>query len=1604
MLEKGFRLTNVNRFSGPLTDSNTIDFFQWRMTYATLYASYLPGGYPIPSIDNLNAISKGIEEDDVLPIHVLAMRYHTIKSNAFADNLLRLENNQFYDVAGRNESPYQEHTILAASPVLNEVNTLSLRFKLGEVYSNITRIGDKHCIGIKMDFNDGLGYRFINVGATYAVNYAEAGIKRIKTMYLFSDETFLLSHSPLLVNTPAPANRYSTIEPSLTKSITGSIAYESQVNSATLKIVYGCGHTKLVKPFIVVEGIELNEENKNEFSDFMVSLSNAGALTGTLYSELEAEGYDIVYVDYDNDNGRDYIQRNAYMLEEAIKWVNAEKARNGSIEKNVVMGISMGGLVARYALRNMEKRGLNHDAKKYISFDTPHQGANVPLGLQHMLDHIANTTVNVLFVIPFKLSSVISDVGDAYDMLTSVAAKQMLVLHTHGVQSERKQLNNEFTALGNNGFPANCDVEFIANGSYVGNGQGFPDLQSIVKLSSSINVQVKEIKVTPGKRFFGKLINALVSFVLEYTSVGFVELEAFALPAKSNNSDKIIYEGHIYAIIALVNTTLTSRVDWNPSHTPTYDNAQGGSFNIAVFADDLPPGTNVKIDRFCFVPTTSSLNIRYPEREDLNARYDPATITTNGLTNAKRVTAEDSPPVPNRNNGSHTAFSARNARFLADDLVLPRFAGGNIFNQVYNFGSATDNRIGSSTTLFSNGIVYINRNMAMGTGNLPFPQVNSSCFVTTQSCDNEPVQITIANAGLLELGDAVNSSGYRGQLNVTTGSSLAIQNGGTLRINNHSTLGIDAGASFTLEAGSVIELGGTNANIYLNGLVNFPQNGIVTIRGAGIVWVYSNVIMPTGCTLKLENGARVVMSASSSYTHNKGVKLELNNSYSYLQFNDNSKLIIPTGQTFGYTGSGYILWSTTQAVQSADGSSMRLEGTGPYDQILYVVKDRPLYFSNGNRLFLMNGTVELGENAFVSCSKAGTFRDLQIMPASGTPSLSHQGLVLSGPDPKLVSNVLITEGKYGLRLSGAGRATAYTISSSTFTYNDIGVFSTGTGVRFDNCTFDNNRIGWDAQATSLPSVLENSSLYDNKSNIDTGRGLHFTGSFASSLTLSNTTVQDNDIGADVYGLVDTRIKCAMVQDNNVGIKLSNQAIFDATTVGGTGQSEFAYNKRSVEFVNAFYPQLNLGQNNFYRNISQYHFYGYIQDFTGTVFNPVTRTLQQVITGPSPVNLAAAKIPAELNKWCGVNASGYYCGIPAFSDDYLTYYGIDQLPNKKAEFDIKTATYSSFSCEVSIPCPPGSVVSPNGLPCAGELNFNCLSCDVVVTPSFKGLQTNQVFNQILSAQTKTASTQDMVKVSNQYMELLTANLVSPDVNDIAILRRAYSAMLHLAGEWVIQEGNTAATQLAISNAIEVINHLVKKQQRYLLAEPMLLQIDKAVLYKMQGNLASALATITAAKSNYPNSSNIAYANYWECVFSSEQKLVNGELSTTEYFETVKNCTYPVLASLPDLASKLAKNQEKEFSVAVADLSLEVYPNPLNMDDVARILLSLPEETNASISVYDIRGKKVKQIASNSKFMAGVNTLLLEQSDLSNGIYYLAVDLPNRQLKSKMVVLK
>mgnify|MGYP003131919051 FL=1 len=176
----------------------------------------------------------------------------------------------------------------------------------------------------------------------------------------------------------------------------------------------------LDNPIIVLDGFDPGDAR--DIGGLYASLSFGGENMADI---LRAEGYDIVILNAllyttdgkDIDGGGDYIQRNAMVLAALIEEINAQKVGDGEL---VVLGPSMGGLIARYGLAYMEANSIPHETRLYISFDSPHRGANIPISLQYLINYFAQ------------------DVGDPTalalvdQVLGSPAAKEMLADHLLG--------------------------------------------------------------------------------------------------------------------------------------------------------------------------------------------------------------------------------------------------------------------------------------------------------------------------------------------------------------------------------------------------------------------------------------------------------------------------------------------------------------------------------------------------------------------------------------------------------------------------------------------------------------------------------------------------------------------------------------------------------------------------------------------------------------------------------------------------------------------------------------------------------------------------------------------------------------------------------------------------------------------------------------------------------------------------------------------------------------------------------------------------------------------------------------------------------------------
>jgi len=459
--------------------------------------------------------------------------------------------------------------------------------------------------------------------AQVSYNFNSGGQKTIYFRLTYTDGSSYTSQTNVVVAD------LSTLRADVALNDSVIIPATTQHSGGKIQILYASSNTtgQLRKPLIIAEGFDAygimpNVPNR-DINDFLkiyypstdYGTINLGYSGGNLMNNIDFSQYDIVYVD--NKIGTDDIRRNAKLFEQAIDWVNAHKAVGN--QPNVVMGLSMGGLVARYALRSMEVAGKDHQTWKFISVDAPHKGANVPVSVQAAVRQLEELDLKVFFVKIVSLPDVNKDLKGAVDLLNSKAAKQMLV---YQVTKDLTYNNSEYTAFmqeyDNLGFPQQCQNVAIADG----NGQGTPVFNpesGLVKMDTSytfawwletLNVLFGGVSAILSPTNYANL--AVVNPIPGKTQV-YASVFANALPDKKASK---IYEGKVYykkTILWLIPVTvdivpkknLYSTADMLP-----IDGAQGGLYDISAMMNlSSSMSQYVLQQRFCFVPTVSALGL-----------------------------------------------------------------------------------------------------------------------------------------------------------------------------------------------------------------------------------------------------------------------------------------------------------------------------------------------------------------------------------------------------------------------------------------------------------------------------------------------------------------------------------------------------------------------------------------------------------------------------------------------------------------------------------------------------------------------------------------------------------------------------------------------------------------------------------------------------------------------------------------------------------------------------------------------------------------------------------------------------------------------------------
>lgn len=593
----------------------------------------------------LESVKKIVDEGFIknyIPLSLLITDFENIKPSELESKNVFINNQKNYDVVSSAKNVFNVNQVNLLGAILGKTKERSVTFNLK---SNLIFNSSKRVVDF-IEIKDDDTWKKINVDEDFGITFKNNGINTIfyKIHFTNGNNVSQSFNIDVQYQKRASEDKNFSIQPNVVTSITSTIPYKGYGETTAFngigeyEIYLDTVNDVLDKPIFLVDGFDPGDSRN---TSQIYQLLNYGS-NQNLGDLIRAQGYDIIVLNFPNytrpntstiiDGGVDYIQRNAMILVELMKQINAQKVGSA---KNVVIGPSMGGLISRYALKYMEQNSLNHDSRLYLSFDSPHLGANVPLGFQHLFNYMA-----------YGALEDVTMQGIVNGMLKSPAAREMLLDHFEGhllagdntefdpakllpvgAPNYRAPFQNELNLMG---FPQNTRNVAISNGAGNGTMTGTPGMTVMDHTFNTSSTQ-----------------RAIIN--LKFT------------PAKNQTTEISRFKGQqwIFFWFTFYESFANSK---SPANTDGLDSAPGGRFNLNNFAAAAAGSplleefvANLNINYFNFIPAISSLAV-----SNTNNYYSNI--------NSSSVTPFAAYSVPTVNE-DHVTLNNQNVQFAINEIL-----------------------------------------------------------------------------------------------------------------------------------------------------------------------------------------------------------------------------------------------------------------------------------------------------------------------------------------------------------------------------------------------------------------------------------------------------------------------------------------------------------------------------------------------------------------------------------------------------------------------------------------------------------------------------------------------------------------------------------------------------------------------------------------------------------------------------------------------------------------------------------------------------------------------------------------------------------------------
>jgi hypothetical protein len=450
--------SNIHKFSGSATDSvMTSENFQqlyWELTHAAVNGLTLPDYFELDSV-----LNNYVEQHQAIPLLLIDFEYETIRLDAM--DLGYLSYNQSTGVLSTTGTgnPFEKHRVIATMPYWTETpNNLPIVLEPNFIFGiDPATLSDVLINGKSVRNGEVMLYDF---NTTTIANVQTINEQR-NTNISYQPQNFQLKSSGFAED---PTHTFLNI-----------------ISNGSLGIWQGCntfGFEEIKKPVLIVEGFDPfntrvlsstdqqklpKESQRNDPENHLYYVANDEGLADS----LRQHGYDIIILNFTNGSADMFV--NAKAVRDAITWINSVKTTDNEL---IIIGPSMGGVLARYALAFMEKNNIEHKTKLFVSLDAPHQGANVCLGLQHTINFVLNSLSGGILTL--GLTDFFKEFRNS--LINAPATKQMLLYHHSATSFSKSNANPHADHLlfysfmkqlnpSNGGYPTKCRNIAIADGS-----------------------------------------------------------------------------------------------------------------------------------------------------------------------------------------------------------------------------------------------------------------------------------------------------------------------------------------------------------------------------------------------------------------------------------------------------------------------------------------------------------------------------------------------------------------------------------------------------------------------------------------------------------------------------------------------------------------------------------------------------------------------------------------------------------------------------------------------------------------------------------------------------------------------------------------------------------------------------------------------------------------------------------------------------------------------------------------------------------------------------------------------------------------------------------